>query len=62
MEAKTEKRFDCIAFKRQVQQEIDEQTKGMSDEQLIEYFDHAAESGPLADLWNRIRKQQHQGP
>jgi hypothetical protein len=52
---KTKKPFDCIAYKRRVQAEIYEETKGMTPREEIEYFNHAAETGPLADVWKRIR-------
>ncbi len=45
-----EKPFDCIEFKRRVQQEIYETIKDMTPEEEIEYFRHAVETGPFVDI------------
>jgi ElaB/YqjD/DUF883 family membrane-anchored ribosome-binding protein len=37
------KKFDAIAFKHKVQQEIYEETKDLSPEELVEYFNKAGE-------------------
>lgn len=42
--------FDCMEYKRKVQGEIYEETKGMSVSEQIAYFRQAAESGPFAPL------------
>ncbi len=34
--------FDCVAMKHKAQKRIYEKTKGMTDEELIEYFNRAA--------------------
>ena len=39
--------FDCVAFKRQVQAEIYRETKGMTDEEVREYFRLADERAAL---------------
>lgn len=44
---KTEKTFDCIAFKGRVQAGIYEATKGMSFEEETAYLEHRAEQGAL---------------
>ena len=51
MKLKTPKTFDCIAFKRQVQSEIYEETRGMSTEEFLEYLRREVEEGPFADWW-----------
>lgn len=51
--------FDAIAFKHKVQAEIYEEIKEMTPEQKIEYFRRAAETGPMADLWKRIKRNGH---
>lgn len=38
MKSKTEKKFDCIAFKRKAQSIIYEEIKDMSDEEILEYW------------------------
>lgn len=61
MPTKTKKtRFDTIAFKRKVQSEIREETKGMTAEQKIEYFRRSAQTGPLAHVWKRIQRTRSQ--
>jgi hypothetical protein len=52
---KSEKTFDCIQYKRQVQSEIYEQVRGMSREQEIAYFQQQADSGALGPWWKRIK-------
>ncbi len=50
----TDKKFDCIAFKRSAQLAIYEEIKNMTrDEQLV-YFRTKAESGPLGDWWKKV--------
>jgi hypothetical protein len=44
-----------LAYKDRVQAEIYEEIKGMTHEQQIEYFRRAAETGPLADWWKKVR-------
>ena len=39
--------FDCVAFKRQVQAEIFQETEGMTDEEVREYFRLADERATL---------------
>lgn len=49
-----EERFDCLEFKRRAQEEIIEETRGMSPDEEIEYFRRAAETGPLGELWKSL--------
>ena len=54
---KTGKRFDCVAYKRKVQQEIYEEIKGLTPAEQIAYFNRHAETGPLAEWWRKIRQR-----
>jgi len=54
-------RFDCLQYKWRVQEEIYEEIKGLTPAQEIEYFRRAAEEGPLADWWRKLR-QRTQAP
>jgi hypothetical protein len=58
---KTEKGFDCIAFKRKVQAEIYEEIKGLSPEAEIEYFRRRAAAGPLAKWWKALERRSETG-
>ena len=55
MPTKHEKSFDCVAFKRNVQQEIYEEIKDLTVEQRIRYFNEAARNGPFAKFWHTDR-------
>ncbi len=50
------KRFDCLDFKRKSQARIYAEIKDMTGEQQRAYFRKAAESGPLADWWKKVRE------
>ena len=52
---KSEKTFDCIQHKREVQSEIYEQIKGMTHEQEIAYFQHQADTGALGPWWKSVK-------
>ncbi len=54
----SEKSFDCIEYKRRVQQEIYEQVKDMTPDEEAEYFRHAAETGPFGHLVRVLRQQE----
>jgi hypothetical protein len=51
MKPKNPKKFDCIAFKRQVQSEMYEETRGMNTEEYLEYLRRRVEEGPFAEWW-----------
>jgi hypothetical protein len=53
---RTEKTFDCIAFKRAAQLKIYEEIKGLSREEEMAYFRNKAETGPFKDWWLRQNK------
>ena len=57
MSPKIEKTFDCLAFKRKVQEEIYQEIKDQSPEQQIEYFRRHAETGPFAELVRQLRER-----
>jgi len=48
---KNSKRFDCVGMKRRIQEQIYEETKGMSTEEIVAYFHQRVEKGPFGDLW-----------
>ena len=54
--AGAKKTFDRLAYKEKVQREIYEEIKGLTPQQQFDYFNRAAESGPLAECWQRIRR------
>ncbi len=49
--------FDCLEYKWRVQEEIYEETKGMTPQEELEYFRKAADTGPLADWWRELRRR-----
>ena len=51
---KTEKEFDCIAFKRQAQRKVFDETKNLTLEDQVSYFRKRANSGPLGKWWKRL--------
>lgn len=48
---KKSKTFDCVEMKRRIQEQIYEETKGMSTEEIVAYFHQRVQKGPFADLW-----------
>ena len=53
---KPKKTFDCVEMKRKAQEKIFEETKHLSRDELVEYFNRQAETGPFARQWKRSRK------
>jgi hypothetical protein len=53
--ATTAKAFDCIAFKRCAQERIAAETRGMSVDEEIAYFNRGALRGRLGPVWRRMR-------
>lgn len=47
------KEFDCIAIKREAQDQIYQETKGMSPDQQIQYFRNAVENSRFRDWWKK---------
>jgi len=54
MSTRTEKSFDCLAFKQRIQEEVYEQIKDLTAEQRVRYFNEAARSGPFAKFWSTV--------
>jgi hypothetical protein len=59
---KTEKAFDCLAYKDRVQQEIYEEIRDLTAEEQIAYYNRSAEKGPLATWWRAIRPASAPAP
>lgn len=55
----TSKTFDCIAFKREVQERIYEETKYLTPDEQIQYFHRRAEQGSLASWWRKVKGRGH---
>lgn len=55
---KSEKTFDCIAFKRTAQLRIYEEIKDLSREEEVAYFRNKAETGPFKEWW--LRRKGHE--
>lgn len=58
---RTEKSFDCLAYKRRVQSEIYDEIKGMSFEEEQAYFERRAEQGPLGQWWKKVKVSSQAG-
>jgi hypothetical protein len=58
---RTEKKFDCVEFKRQAQREIYEQIKDLSPEEQIRYYRERAAAGALGEWWRTIRDGSQRG-
>ena len=54
----TKKGFDCLAYKREVQAQIYEETKDLSGPELIAYFREQSKLGPLGEWWATVQAQQ----
>ncbi len=52
------KRFDCVALKRAAQERIYQATQGMTPEEEIAFFRRSVRSGPLAELWRSLEKDE----
>lgn len=50
----TDKAFDCVAFKRQAQSRVYEDTRQMTMAEQVEYFRRRAQSGALGSWWKRV--------
>jgi hypothetical protein len=51
---KGKREFDCIAFKRQAQSKVYEETKNLTLEDQVAYFRKRANSGSLGKWWKRL--------
>ena len=54
---KTNKRFDCVASKREAQSRIYRKIKGMTPEEEAAYFDRAVKNGPFREMWSELAQQ-----
>ena len=48
--------FDCIAFKRQAQEQIYQETKDMTPEEELEYIHRNAQEGEMGEIWRKFEK------
>ena len=51
---KTEKPFDCVAFKRQAQAKIYDETRALSPAEQVVYFRQRAQTGALGRWWKAV--------
>ena len=57
------KKFDCVRMKREIQERIMAETRGMSDAQVIEYFRRRARSsGPMWEKFRAARRADRPAP
>jgi hypothetical protein len=52
---KQNKKFDCVEMKNKIQEKIYDEIKGMTLEEENEYRRKKIESGPMADLYKKLR-------
>ena len=52
MNRNNEKQFDCIRMKEQIQKQIYTETKNMSKEELLNYFNDSVKNNPK--VWTEI--------
>jgi hypothetical protein len=50
----TQKEFDCLEFKQQVQAQICQDISEMSSKEIIEYFRQSSHSGVLGQWWKTV--------
>lgn len=48
---KAKKGFDCVAMKREIQQQISAEIAGMTQAEELEYYRREAGKGPFGWLW-----------
>ncbi len=58
---KKSKKFDCVEMKNEIQAKIYEDIKGMTLAEENEYRRKKIESGPMADLYKRLRAKPKSG-
>jgi len=51
---KAKEEFDCVAFKREAQSKVYEETKRLSLKEQVAYFRKRASSSPLGKWWKRL--------
>lgn len=50
----TQKKFDCLEFKQQVQAQIYQAVNAMNSQEIIEYFRQCSYSGALSQWWKTV--------
>ena len=55
---KKNKTFDCVEMKRRIQEQIYEETKNMTHEELLEYFHERIANSRFASLLQRSESSQ----
>ena len=50
-------KFDCVAFKHEVQAKIYEEIKNLPPQEEIDYFRKRAEEGSLGAWWKEVKAQ-----
>ena len=52
---KKTKDFDCVEMKSKIQEDIYKRIKDLTLEEEIEYWNHRAETGPMADFYKSLK-------
>jgi predicted ATPase len=52
--------FDCVEMKRRIQEQIYEETKNMSHEELLAYFHRRIANSRFASFLDQSAESQHQ--
>lgn len=55
------KKFDCVEMKNKIQAKIFDDIKGMTPEEEIGYRRKKLESGPMSDLYKKLRAKSSAG-
>ena len=54
MTTKRTKGFDCVAMKRSIQDRLVAETRGMTHQQELAFYERKAATGSLADFWRVV--------
>lgn len=49
--------FDCIAYKRKVQEQIYQETKDMTPEEEMAYIRRKAHEGKMGEIWRKLQRK-----
>ena len=52
---KSHQELDCVEMKLRIQAEIHEETKGMTIDQEIAYYQQSVDKGPFKKLWKSLK-------
>lgn len=55
---KTNKKFDCLTFKRKAQRRIYKKIKDLSPADEVKYFRGRAASGPFGEWWKKATEKK----